>query len=133
MDPDACLRRLSEALEDGDLEEAKHAAQDLRDWLDKGGFAPRPLSKVDPGMIRVLDHEDGGKTTLVKGDALRIGDLIITSLSGRRWSPIIAFYPYSGMMGGARQVEFVGNNGRTLRHIVQNDEWIEVLTPETPR
>lgn len=40
MDPDACLRRLEEAIEDGDLEEAKHALQDLREWLRRGGYPP---------------------------------------------------------------------------------------------
>lgn len=40
MDPDACLRRLHEALIDGDLLEAKWASLDLHRWIDRGGFEP---------------------------------------------------------------------------------------------
>jgi len=40
VDPDACLRRLIDAIQDGDYEDAGEAAEDLRDWLTMGGFIP---------------------------------------------------------------------------------------------
>ena len=40
MDPNACLRRLLDAQDEGDYEEAGEAAADLEEWLLRGGFVP---------------------------------------------------------------------------------------------
>lgn len=44
MDPNACWARLVSALEEGDGGEAKDAAVDLAEWIDKGGFVPHGLA-----------------------------------------------------------------------------------------
>lgn len=41
MNPDACMQRLLNAIEDQDREECAAATDDLAAWLDKGGFPPR--------------------------------------------------------------------------------------------
>jgi hypothetical protein len=46
MDPDACLARLLDAFRDKDREAAFGAAEDLLDWLAKGGAMP-----VDPRLL----------------------------------------------------------------------------------
>jgi hypothetical protein len=38
MDPKACLDRMNTAIDDGDLEEADAAREDLCEWLRTGGF-----------------------------------------------------------------------------------------------
>lgn len=43
MDPNACYKRLVDALADGDVREASDAADDLYDWLRKDGFVPDAL------------------------------------------------------------------------------------------
>lgn len=40
MDPNACFRRLMDAMADNDREEYQAAFADLATWLEKGGFAP---------------------------------------------------------------------------------------------
>jgi len=40
MDPNAVMRRISEALDDDDQEEAREARATLRGWLGAGGFEP---------------------------------------------------------------------------------------------
>ncbi len=40
MDPEACLRRIEDAASDGDRDEMRDAAADLREWIEKGGFLP---------------------------------------------------------------------------------------------
>lgn len=40
MDPDATLRLIAEAVADGELTEADEACDDLRVWLQRGGFEP---------------------------------------------------------------------------------------------
>ena len=45
MDPNACLERLVDAAVEGDAAELMAAAEDLADWLRKGGFPPGPLEK----------------------------------------------------------------------------------------
>lgn len=37
MDIEACLKRIEEHLNDGDLAEAKFAIDDADTWIDKGG------------------------------------------------------------------------------------------------
>lgn len=43
MDPNACWKRLCDALREGDTEEAANAAEDLAEWIKKGGFLPEAL------------------------------------------------------------------------------------------
>lgn len=40
MDPNACLERLIEAIRDRDYAEIRYAADDLADWIAKGGDSP---------------------------------------------------------------------------------------------
>jgi len=40
MDPNACWKRMTDAFDDGDVETAAEAAQDLQQWLRNGGFKP---------------------------------------------------------------------------------------------
>jgi hypothetical protein len=40
MDPNACLQRYRDAMEDGEIDEARDAAEDLGQWLRMGGFEP---------------------------------------------------------------------------------------------
>lgn len=47
MDPDACLRRVLAALEDGDLPEAEEAWEDYQQWLRSGGFEARPALAIE--------------------------------------------------------------------------------------
>jgi hypothetical protein len=42
MDPDACFRRMLEALDSEDGSEVEDACDDLIGWLDKGGALPAP-------------------------------------------------------------------------------------------
>lgn len=41
MDPNACLRRIEDALTDSEWQEACDAARDLDDWRAGGGFEPQ--------------------------------------------------------------------------------------------
>ena len=56
MDPQATLQRIKEALEEGEREEARHAAVDLVAWLRKGGF--RPCFSRDGRRYRLLILEE---------------------------------------------------------------------------
>ena len=40
MDPDACFLELLDAVSSNDRDEAHAHADDLLNWLDRGGFAP---------------------------------------------------------------------------------------------
>lgn len=40
MDPNACLERFLDALEENDYREAFEAHRDLQQWMAKGGFSP---------------------------------------------------------------------------------------------
>jgi hypothetical protein len=40
MDPDKALLELCEAAFDGDADAFEEAAENLRNWLERGGFAP---------------------------------------------------------------------------------------------
>lgn len=44
MDPKACLNRMIDALDNGDIEEADYAGRDLHEWIRKGGFFPEDLN-----------------------------------------------------------------------------------------
>jgi len=50
MDPQACLLRIFDALNAGELEEAEDALDDLTAWLSGGGFMP----KLDSDMLLTL-------------------------------------------------------------------------------
>lgn len=52
MDPTACWNEMLDALRDGDRETARDRANDLYDWLGRGGFAP--VTKSD---MRRVDFE----------------------------------------------------------------------------
>ena len=43
MDPTACCQWMLDAISDGDYEEAAECAENLIEWLQKGGFRPRQL------------------------------------------------------------------------------------------
>ncbi len=40
MDPKACLDRVEEALDAGDMDEAREALVDYDEWRHRGGFEP---------------------------------------------------------------------------------------------
>jgi hypothetical protein len=40
MDPDAALRRYWDAVDAGEIKEARNAKTDLMDWIERGGFEP---------------------------------------------------------------------------------------------
>lgn len=54
MDPDACLDRLVDALNDGDGDEARAAATDLGIWIGRDGFIPEGLLSL--GLTRSGAH-----------------------------------------------------------------------------
>lgn len=47
MDVEACLERLHEAIRDGEVDEARDAAEDLALWVAGGGFLPAALTDKD--------------------------------------------------------------------------------------
>jgi hypothetical protein len=47
MDPNATMRRLRDALQTGDRDEALEALGDLLDWLKKGGLLPEWPADAD--------------------------------------------------------------------------------------
>lgn len=46
MDPTECFKRLLEALNIGDIEEAAASAVDFCDWRGRGGFMPQSVLKT---------------------------------------------------------------------------------------
>ncbi|MEM1025801.1 MAG: hypothetical protein AAGJ19_19155 [Myxococcota bacterium] len=54
MDPNATLQRLFDALADDDLTEAKDAATDLAEWLDRGGFTPKLEASDVAHLMKVI-------------------------------------------------------------------------------
>jgi hypothetical protein len=46
VDPNACLQRFLDALEDNDASEAWHAHLDLSVWLTRGGFEPSDTEEL---------------------------------------------------------------------------------------
>ncbi len=55
MDPDACLSELLDAVADGDGPEAYDHADNLLEWLNRGGFAPGG-GKLRLSCIRAFCH-----------------------------------------------------------------------------
>lgn len=47
MDPDACVNLILEALQDGDGDHAEDSAEDLNQWLQRGGFEPRRSAEIE--------------------------------------------------------------------------------------
>jgi hypothetical protein len=47
MDPNVCLDRILAALENKDFGEADEAAEDLIQWLRRGGFTPRRSAEIE--------------------------------------------------------------------------------------
>ena len=41
MDPETCLKRIINALHNGEEEHARDLLEDLRSWIKKGGFSPK--------------------------------------------------------------------------------------------
>jgi len=54
MDPNACLKRIEDAVSDRDWEEFHDAHRDLEEWLDKGGFKPNLYSERMMALINQL-------------------------------------------------------------------------------
>jgi hypothetical protein len=48
MDPNATVRMLLEALQDGDREQLEEACSHLGIWLLRGGFMPDPITDFTP-------------------------------------------------------------------------------------
>ena len=46
MDPQACLRRLLDAIQNQDRDEIQYACEDLAEWIAKGGFLPTMLETL---------------------------------------------------------------------------------------
>lgn len=46
MDPQTTWEEMLDAISEGVFPEAKHRADALLDWLEKGGFPPQPLTRV---------------------------------------------------------------------------------------
>jgi hypothetical protein len=56
MDPNATLRGFWDALDDRDLEAARHLRDILRDWTVRGGFLPSGWFSA-AALLTYLDHE----------------------------------------------------------------------------
>ena len=54
MDPDACLARLVDALNEGDEDEARAAATDLGIWVGRDGYLPEAFNAL--GLNRAGAH-----------------------------------------------------------------------------
>ncbi len=50
MDPNACFQLILDALETHDTDEAREHADDLRNWLRRGGFMPT----IEPHELEFL-------------------------------------------------------------------------------
>jgi hypothetical protein len=50
MDPSACFEMLRDAMEYGDDTVAANAAEDLTDWIKRGGFVPDEVT-----LLALLD------------------------------------------------------------------------------
>ena len=58
MDPNACLKRIIDAITAQEWDEVEDACRDLYEWLKRGGFAPTAYN--EPLFIAVSDG--GGET-----------------------------------------------------------------------
>jgi hypothetical protein len=47
MDPNATLELIAQALRDGDREAAREAAENLSEWIRRGGFPPADPAWTD--------------------------------------------------------------------------------------
>jgi hypothetical protein len=55
MDPDACLSTIFENVADGEWTDAAHCAEDLRNWISKGGFPPGGGKLRDTSIAALLN------------------------------------------------------------------------------
>lgn len=58
MDPNACYQEMNEAVQSGDLSTARMRAEDLKHWIDRGGFCPTgttvdELMTTIAGILRI--------------------------------------------------------------------------------
>ena len=58
MDPNACVDRICDALEDDDREEALEGLKDLSGWLNRGGFPPESV-RYHRLVNRLITHMEG--------------------------------------------------------------------------
>jgi len=56
MDPNATVALINQHLDDGDLEEAQEALNNLSTWLESGGFKPENDEKTSDTLIRCMSH-----------------------------------------------------------------------------
>lgn len=63
MDPNACWKRLLEAIVDGDTDEARDAAEDLTEWVAKGASVPPFLQQAlqDTKKVEVVNCPPKGR------------------------------------------------------------------------
>jgi hypothetical protein len=47
MDPTACYQEMLVSLDDGDIDAAREHSENLKRWLDRGGFCPEGQNIVD--------------------------------------------------------------------------------------
>jgi len=66
MDPQACWRRILEAVEDNDQAEVDGALRDLWDWFVRGGFAPT----ASPELAKPVVASHGMLEVVIDGDHL---------------------------------------------------------------
>jgi hypothetical protein len=56
MDPNAAMRGFWDALDDHDLEAARHLRDIMGDWTSRGGFLPSGWFSAS-ALLTYLDHE----------------------------------------------------------------------------
>lgn len=61
MDPTVCYLEMYQAMRDGDYATARERAEDLKAWLEAGGFYPPNYTKeeVDGYLANVLRRTQG--------------------------------------------------------------------------
>jgi hypothetical protein len=69
MDPEATLARWRRAVKNGDGDEATEAAEDLREWIRRGGFEPKWKNKQEREAIRTGGRRDMGRIPILRAQA----------------------------------------------------------------
>jgi hypothetical protein len=75
MDPNACWRRILEAVVDGDQAEVDQAMRDLWDWCVLGGFAPTDTGfegEIEASHKMLLIKRRNDKLTLIGYNAMLV-------------------------------------------------------------
>ena len=62
MDPVACLQRAHDALDDGNLDEARDLLASYRDWRRRGGFEPENGDQRADGLEQMLIDRDSHRS-----------------------------------------------------------------------